>query len=234
MLSGRHNLFHPYSGHGVYGRHQREYSLGELVDLVKGCGYTIVRPEIENFEACPSALQRLLKRFWRHRRDNLFVLARSDEERRFYYPGWLYRATQGIRRVVDSDVRIGINDVGHLRHGWWATDYAADGAVRWTTAEAYACLASPQDGGQEVVIEASGMGQTLGPVQVTVNVGQQEEQFELADDEWHELAVPLDRQSDSKEVVCRIRSSPTRCPKELGVNADDRVLGLLVRRLHIR
>ena len=233
MLRGRRNIFHPYSGHGVYGRHQREYGLGELLDLVRGCGYAVLRSEVEDYE--PSKwLERTAKRFWRGRRDNLFLLARREGNRRFYYPGWLYIAPLDIRRVVDSDVRMGVNDVGHLRHGWWGVDPIAEGLVRWTTADAQICLVYPKSGTCELVIEANAMGKTLGPVSVTLSVDEQQYTYEMADDGWQQMVAPICEESDPGQVSCRIRVEPTRCPRDLAVNADDRRLGIMVRRIYIR
>ena len=39
MVDGR-SIYDPYSGYGVYGRHNREYSMHELIHLLKFCGFT--------------------------------------------------------------------------------------------------------------------------------------------------------------------------------------------------
>ena len=41
----------PYSGYGVYGRHNREFILRELQELVTACGYSIARAWLENIYA---------------------------------------------------------------------------------------------------------------------------------------------------------------------------------------
>ena len=68
------NIFDLYSGYGVYGRHNREYTPSELVDLVSGCGYTVQRVCLEDIYA-DHGLTRWFKRFRQHWRDNLFVVA---------------------------------------------------------------------------------------------------------------------------------------------------------------
>jgi SAM-dependent methyltransferase len=234
IMGGRHNLFHPYSGHGVYGRHQREYGLGELIDLVQGCGFAIVRAEIADFEPFINWVERSVKRLWRHRRDNLFLLAQRQLVRRYYYPPSLYIATQGIQHVVDSDIRMGINDIGHLGWGWWGIDSMPDGSVRWTTAAAQVNLALPKAAGKQIVVEANGMGKMLGHLTVTLATGDQKQEFHLTDDEWHSLAVPLPIASAGQIATCEIRAEPIRSPKDLAVNADDRQLGVMIRRLYIR
>ncbi len=74
LLRGTGNLFHPYSGYGVYGRHQREYTLHELTDLVQGIGYTIVAARVDDIYRY-SWLQTWLRRWHRPWRDNLYILA---------------------------------------------------------------------------------------------------------------------------------------------------------------
>lgn len=58
IIRGKHNIFHPYSGHGVYGRHQREYCLRELLDLVQGCGFVVEQARVEDCEPGGSWLER--------------------------------------------------------------------------------------------------------------------------------------------------------------------------------
>jgi len=38
----------PYSGYGVYGRHNREYTVGEIRELLAACGFQVVRSRLEN------------------------------------------------------------------------------------------------------------------------------------------------------------------------------------------
>jgi hypothetical protein len=234
LLYKSHNLFHPYSGHGVYGRHQREYSPTELTDLVQGCGFKAVRTEIADFEECNKWSERIAKRLWPLRRDNIFLLAQREAKRCFYYPSWLYIATQNIHRVIDSDVRMGINDVGHLGRGWWDAEPIPGGHARWTMDEARIYLARPDAGGHEIVVEATGMVTALGPISVTLMVGQHERQFRMTGDEWRQLVLSWSGESDAGEVTLGIRVEPTRVPKERSVNADTRALGLMVRRIYIR
>ena len=40
-LTAGANLYDPYSGHGAYGRHNREYTRHELVHLLKFCGFDV-------------------------------------------------------------------------------------------------------------------------------------------------------------------------------------------------
>jgi SAM-dependent methyltransferase len=234
MLSASGNVFHPYSGHGVYGRHQREYAMSELRDLLEGCGYLLSQAKIMNYEPSHASLTRALKSVWPERRDNLFVLARAGDSRRSYYPGWLYIARDAMRRVVDSDVTIGINDLGHLHWGWWGEDKLPAFSVRWTTARANGALALPGRAGRELVVEATGLGQMLGPVEVRVAAGASACEWHLGNDEWRELVVPIADGLSGETLPFEITARPVRSPLACGVSADSRELGIMVRRICIR
>jgi SAM-dependent methyltransferase len=234
MLSGSGNVFHPYSGHGVYGRHQREYTMGEMRDLLEGCGYTIVEAEIKNYEPSRSLLLRIMKTIWRNRRDNLFLLAKTRPQRRSYYPEWLYIARNAMRRVEDSDIVVGINDIGHLHWGWWDEDKLRGFSVRWTTARANGALALPGRAGRELVVEATGLGQMLGPVEVRVAAGASACEWRLGNDEWRELIVPIADGFSGETLPFEITARPVRSPLACGVSADSRELGIMVRRICIR
>ena len=179
-------------------------------------------------------LQHALKRVAPSRRDSLFVLARSSGPRRFYYPEWLYIATQGIQHIVDSDVTMGVNDVGHLGWGWWGQDALPGFVARWTTEHARASLALPLAPYSHLVIEANGLGQTLAPTTLTVEIGGHSHAFLLDRDEWRELEIPLPDDLAGETVSFSLRAHPLRSPQALGVNADSRELGVMARRLRIR
>jgi hypothetical protein len=234
VLFASGNVFHPYSGHGVYGRHQREYAMSELRDLLEGCGYSLIQAKIRNYEPSPPSLTRALKSIWPKRRDNLFALAKAGDSRRSYYPSWLYIARDAMRRVEDSDVMIGINDVGHLHWGWWGEDKLSAFSVRWTTARANGALAVPARVGRELVVEATGLGEMLGPVEVRVAAGDETREWRLDNDEWRELIVPIPDSFAGETLPFEISARPVRSPQARGVSADSRELGLMVRRIFMR
>jgi hypothetical protein len=93
LLRGLGNIFHPYSGYGVYGRHQREYTPGEVTDLLQGVGFAIETVRLADIHAYARylALAKRLRPVWR---DNLFVVARKVGRSTAYYPPTLYIARQ--------------------------------------------------------------------------------------------------------------------------------------------
>lgn len=91
LLRKRQNIFGPYSGYGIYGRHNREWTLDELVELITGCGFRIEQAEIR--DTYPHrGYSRWLKRIFPHFRDVVFVLAQAEGLPVAYYPDSLYVA----------------------------------------------------------------------------------------------------------------------------------------------
>ena len=92
--------------HGVYGRHNREYTLGELEDLVAGCGFKVIKAECVTFDLPKlrmksffrTLIYRLMKSatflpigFFQAKKDTVFLVAEKDrDEPVAYYPQSLY------------------------------------------------------------------------------------------------------------------------------------------------
>jgi len=228
LLLGRGNIFHPYSGYGVYGRHQREYTQPELVDLLQGVGYDIVETRLDDIYTSPR-WQMPLKRLRPEWRDNLFVLARKSGERRYYYPPQLYIAAQAIRRVVSSDVRIGWNDVGHLGAGWWEVEQRGEQSLRWTANSAKACLIRPASA-QAIKAEVNPGPATLGSVVVKLEAGSDWIETTLQPDRWQTIALRLEASPDP-QIELTLSVDRMRNFAALGLGSDTRDIGVMVRRI---
>jgi len=91
LVIKRTNIYAPYSGYGVYGRHNREWTLEEVVQLLTGCGFQI--ETAQQVDTYPHPLSSaLLKKLFPHLRDMICVLARAGNEYAAYYPENLYMA----------------------------------------------------------------------------------------------------------------------------------------------
>ena len=233
LAKGR-NFFHPYSGYGVYGRHQREYTLNELTDLISGCGYEIVIARTEDLHPATS-WRKLWKTLRPHRRDHNFILARRLEKQRYYYPSWLYNSVHAIDRVVASDVQMGLNEVGHMGLGWWQLELSTP-PLRWTEKEARIVLKMPPEASSIEAEVCSGPA-ALGAIDVTLAVTglTTSQTVSLAPDEWFTVILELPEDHGIRgrvEVV--LTTSVCRSPAELGVGQDTRSLGVMVRRVAVR
>jgi SAM-dependent methyltransferase len=91
LLKHRRNIYYPYSGYGVYGRHNREWTLDEVIQIVSGCGYSIEIAQI--VDTYPhQGYSKWLKTLFPFFRDMLVVLGRAENETRSYYPENLYES----------------------------------------------------------------------------------------------------------------------------------------------
>jgi SAM-dependent methyltransferase len=226
-LAASHNIFDLYSGYGVYGRHNREYTPSELVNLLQGCGFSVEQVKLEDIYA-HHGLTRQLKRFRRHWRDNLFVLARAHGRPIYYYPPWLYRSMASLRRVVRPDIVMGENDAIQLGRGWHPLErlpYAA----RWTSEHAYAYLLRPENSAR-LGLEVSAPGAPPAPMTLTVKIGSVDQSFALKAGVWEELYVPVPSALPS-EVEVGLTVNPTYNPCLVGHSQDNRELGVLVKRI---
>jgi len=102
LLLNRSSGF-PYSGHGIYGRHNREFTLEELRSLTAACGYRVVAAWVENitlrqhYSRAKRWLFKLLN-FWtglplpylKNKREYIFLIAESTGKPVFSYPPNLY------------------------------------------------------------------------------------------------------------------------------------------------
>lgn len=236
------NIYDPYSGYGIYGRHNREYTPRELLHLLLECGYEIAQIRLADQFEHPLVL-RLLKAIRSHWRDNIYVLARAVGEPRYRYPTRLYRSMYGavrfpdaklkfctVHRVASDNIVMGKNDVNHLGYGW----YELEGApcfARWTGKEANAYLLK-RGKPQALCVEASAGPLALGQVAVSLSVAGNDREFFLQGDSWQELHLELP--DDLPPIIdALITTDKIRVPAQLGLNEDSRELGVRVRRISL-
>jgi SAM-dependent methyltransferase len=106
LIAGE-NIYDPYSGHGAYGRHNREYTLAELRRLLQHAGYTIDEAFSADVHANRTnhfvGILKLLPLVDRAADlgQYLFVKARNDGKRKTRKPGWLYRSYPAREVTLD-------------------------------------------------------------------------------------------------------------------------------------
>jgi SAM-dependent methyltransferase len=93
------NLYDPYSGHGPYGRHNREYNKHELYTLLNYLGFTvdeIFTADVHNNATSsyldPENFGRLIKYREHDLGQYIFIRARKTGEDKGKKPAWLYRS----------------------------------------------------------------------------------------------------------------------------------------------
>jgi SAM-dependent methyltransferase len=89
-LALQHSVHDPFSGYGIYGRHNREYSRKELIDLLENVGFeTLSARTIESSNSW--VYRRVLARAGYGEYHILWARRREGEAKR-YRPRWLYRS----------------------------------------------------------------------------------------------------------------------------------------------
>jgi SAM-dependent methyltransferase len=86
------NIYDRYSGYGIYGRHNREYTPQEVMELLQSCGFDIMTVRVEDIHPHTTLIVRLLKGLRQQWRDNIFILARASGVINSAYPASLYRS----------------------------------------------------------------------------------------------------------------------------------------------
>ncbi|HMJ13369.1 MAG TPA: class I SAM-dependent methyltransferase [Polyangiaceae bacterium] len=94
-ISGR-SVWDQYSGYGVYGRHQREYTAREIEELLQSLNFTVVQTDRYYARPLDSKLDgKLLEALYRvmpSRAPEMTFLARASGEPKVSYPDFLYRS----------------------------------------------------------------------------------------------------------------------------------------------
>jgi SAM-dependent methyltransferase len=90
MIRDRASFSDPVSGYGIHGRHNREYSASELIELCSATGLTIL--EAQTIDVVPTEYSRdaEAKGYGAYH----MILARLDNTARLVRPAWLYRSYQ--------------------------------------------------------------------------------------------------------------------------------------------
>jgi hypothetical protein len=103
------NVYGHISGQGTHGRHNREYLVCEIRELLAACGYQdadVFALDIHDHEAERRPQPNVTAE---DRECNIFAVATAVGEPRWAYPEWLYLSRHELRRVVRPDLRVGSN-----------------------------------------------------------------------------------------------------------------------------
>lgn len=86
------NIYDPYSNHGIYGRHNREYTKDELIEILTKTGFN-VKMVFTKFVH----IKKPDENWWKlddsdnFRGDYIFISAQKNREFKDYRPSWLFR-----------------------------------------------------------------------------------------------------------------------------------------------
>jgi len=98
MLAGA-NIYDPYSGYGIYGRHNREYNCHEINQLLTHAGFTIEHMftiDVHENRSTHYCNLNNIKSLLKHRKNDIgqyiFLRAKNLKEANSKKPSWLYRS----------------------------------------------------------------------------------------------------------------------------------------------
>jgi SAM-dependent methyltransferase len=224
LIEGR-NIYDAYHGNGIYGRHNREYTPAEVVQLLESCGFSItqtVTVDVYDPPAVPSKTGR---------EDTIIAIGRATASRRIGTPPGLYVLLDEYTNVTRSAISMGVDEVGHLGRGWYDVEFEPEGGSRWMAAEGTIFLKRDRIATVGLTIQAHHPDITTKPVLVNVSAGDRNlGTVRLSDGAWHdvELAVPHDVAGSPLPI--KISVSRTWRPSDVSGTSDTRELGIRVRR----
>lgn len=231
MLIGR-NYYPPYSGYGTTARHNREFSVSEVRDLLEGCGFRVrfietVRDTAYDHPPWWDKAVAILNRlgFLRQRLDVIHAVAQSGDAARFCYPEHLYYDIYGYRRFVDPFVRMGVNDQLQIEHPGFYPLEDWPPKIRWTKQQANVSL---RGSGQCCLAVRFFTGQGRAGIKGSISLeGDLVEAFACESGVWFDKRFPLSRPV-SGAVEVSIEVEETWVPHDVLGNYDTRELGVAV------
>jgi SAM-dependent methyltransferase len=229
MLQGE-NVYEPLSGYGVHGRHNREYTVSELSELLDDLGFDVDRIFTADISPAPPRAPNGipgLEVF--DRGEYVFAVARANGPDRWRYPEWLYQSRHALSRAVLPDLVVGRNDDLQCQ-GFHGRETMIDRDIRWMGKEPEATvLLSPPHGGQAVLqIEGAAPPEEVGgyiELRALVNGNEVSDRFD-AGQGWFSVKFPVEVEEGDQHVV--FRTDRTWRPIDFGLSADDRELSLAI------
>ncbi|MGH2650501.1 MAG: class I SAM-dependent methyltransferase [Actinomycetota bacterium] len=231
LARGR-NIYDAYHGNGIYGRHNREYTAGEIRELFEANGFAVDRLTLEDVYDAPTG-RRWLTRWLPGRRDTIFARAGPRSPRRRGYPARLYAFMEEYQNVRDDHLVMGVNEVGQIGRGWYHLEPGPP-PLRWTRQEAVCHLRRSPKSGHVLCVRLTSHhpDPERHPLRVAVSVnGQTTGRIELRDHAWHTATLPLPAETESEHLQIVLRTDRTWNPHLARGTGDRRDLGVAVERV---
>ena len=235
VLRGR-NFYPPYSGWGASSRHHREFTLGELQELLLANGFELesLRSHADTGYRYPSSLKRVAAVLDRWRLapgllDTIHLRARKSGPPRYSYPPEMFFDAHAYRRVSESALDMGDAPESQFGRGVFEKEVWPP-AVRWTGAEAMFRLR--RAGHNTAAIRFfSGPAGLHRPIAGELWVGGSSARFRVEPGTWETLRLDLEATASEGEIELVLRVDLPWRPSEILGSADTRELGVAVRRV---
>lgn len=234
FLRGK-NIYPHYSGYNSYARHHREFSAGELRELLHACNYEVdelyaIHDRSYDHPRLLDAVVRGALRIglMRGQQDVVMLRARAKGAPRYGYPADLYVDIHAYDRVAESAIVMGENEEPQLGGGWYPReDWPPQ--IRWTGREASIRLLYA---GQKTISISlySGPKELKRTVTGTLSVNKAKHPIAMPAGEWQELSFPVPPDADERLLVIFDWDEPWH-PHEVLGNPDTREIGVAVHKI---
>jgi len=127
------SIYDPYSNYGVYGRHNREYTMYELQDILEKTGFSVISKKTlyaKDKRGFFKIFSKILEIF--QLGDYLLFKVIKKPEFSWYLPEYLYRGNPTLV-ITDEFILMGKNCCVHIDSGWHCIEtWSKKGNIRWT------------------------------------------------------------------------------------------------------
>jgi len=134
------------------------------------------------------------------------------------------------RNSLDSTVKMGENDAGHLGFGWYGVETWLEKNIRWTTNYGIIFLKSPFLGGEEKNLEMETYSHLYMEGTGWIH-GKRTGEFVIKPGGWQRLCIKFRSQQEVLKVI--IKAERTFIPRFALKARDNRTLGIAISKIGI-
>lgn len=234
LFNRKFSIYDPYSGYGIYGRHNREYSLFELSDLLEKSGFSISSKKTLSVKGKPGICDIYFKckEFFGYG-DYLILSTQKRDDFSWYFPNYLFR---GVPRtyIIEDNIKMGKNCIVQIGKGFFDPErWEEVGGIRWTTKKA-TCFLKPNDARNNLCFKCYAAFDNF-PISVRIFQDHNviaEAHFSL-NKEWNTEKIKLPEISDLPLEI-EFDVEKTWIPKEINEkSSDSRELGIAINEVFL-
>jgi SAM-dependent methyltransferase len=233
LIDKKISIYDPYTCYGIYGRHNREYSMHELQDILQKTGFSIIDKKTlfaKDKTGFNKFFSKALELF--QLGDYLLLKTKKKADFNWYFPDYLYR---GIPRpiITDEYIIVGKNCSIHIDDGWNSIEkWDEIGSIRWTKKNAK-CFLKPKKVNNSMSIKFfSGHDNFEIKIIVSQNLKVLSELNFIASTGWETICHKLPEISlDPLSIELCVKKSWV--PQQMGISADGRELGIAIHEIRL-
>ncbi|MCJ7638252.1 MAG: class I SAM-dependent methyltransferase [Nitrososphaeraceae archaeon] len=233
LIDKKNSIYDPYSIYGIYGRHNREYSMYEIQDILEKTGFSIINKKTlyaKDKKGLKKIFSILIEKL--EVGDYLLVKTRKKSDFNWYFPEYLYRGTPN-KVITDDYMTIGKNCNVHVDDGWNDVEKWNEIChIRWTK-KSSKCYLKPKKTNNSLIINYySAFNDFEFKVIIIQNTRIIAEFDSFANSGWRKISYELPEISyDPLLIEFQIKES--WIPQQMGINADERELGIAIQEVRL-